>query len=344
MITGDQPATAAAIARRIGLHNGGDPVTIAATDVEHAPAHRLNEMAARADVFARVSPSQKLEIVRALQSAGLIVGMTGDGVNDGPALKAANLGIAMGTSATDVARELATVIVVDERLDRLIIAIEEGRAVFHNVRRSIQFLLATNLSEMAVVAAGIAVGANEVLTPRQLLWINLISDLWPSLALALERPSADLMARPPRNSHAPIVDDRALTQLALQGGALSAGSLAAYAGVLRGAPHNAASTVAFLSLTAGQLLHAYNVRTASGASGHNRQLDAAIVSSLALQTCALTVAPLRRVMGLAPIRAFEAAFGLIGALVPALTLGWSAQMRRGHANHGSSLTPFAAPV
>src|SRR5919106_1340517 len=173
MITGDQPTTAAAVALSIGLAVGEPMVIVEGSQVETLPLADLSRLAARAHVFARVSPGQKLKIVRAFQDAGLIVGMTGDGVNDAPALKAANLGIAVGESATDVAREIAAVVVPDGRLERLAVAVQEGRSVFENVQRSIHYLLSTNMSETAVIAAGVTAGINDVVTPRPLLWNNL---------------------------------------------------------------------------------------------------------------------------------------------------------------------------
>jgi len=324
MITGDQPTTAAAVARRIGL-NVGEPMGIVeGSQVERLSIAELGRLAARAHVFARVSPAQKLKIVGAFQHAGLIVGMTGDGVNDGPALKAANLGIAVGESATEVAREIAGVVVCDGQLERLAAAVDEGRSVFVNVQRSIHFLLSTNSSETAVIAAGVAAGIRDVLTPRQLLWINLISDLWPSLALAVEPPAPGLMDRSPRPPTASVVSSRDAIRLAFDGATLAAGSLAAYAwAALRHGPGPRAGSRAFLALTGGQLLHAYNVRARSESSERNRHLDAAVGVSLLLQVCAAMSPAGRRLLGLMPLGALDLAAVAVGAAAPFALTRWN---------------------
>jgi Ca2+-transporting ATPase len=321
MITGDQPATAAAVANSIGL-SGTDPVaTVEAADLEGEAAPQLEDIAARAHVFARVSPAQKLKIVQALQRAGLVVGMTGDGVNDGPALKAANLGIAMGESATEVAKEIAGAVVLDDRAERLADAVREGRAVYRNVQRSIDFLLATNLSEIAVIAGGVGIAGRDIVTPRQLLWLNLISDLWPSLALALEPAGQDLLHRPPRRHTDGIVNRKRAVGLSADAARLAAGSLAAYGfGIVRHGsgvhPAARAGTQAFLALTGGQLLHALNVRGSGDGPSRNRHLDAAVATSLLLQVAAITVPGLRRLLGLTTIDLIDMAAVAAGAVVP----------------------------
>ena len=164
----------------------------------------MRALVKRAQVFARVSPAHKLQIVQALQDAGKVVAMTGDGINDGPALKAADVGIAMGRTGTDIAREVADVVLEKDNLDTLIIAIRDGRTIYLNIRKSVHFFLATNLSEIMLTFTAIAVGLGSPLTAAQLLWINLISDIFPGLALAMEAPEPDILERPPRDPQRPI--------------------------------------------------------------------------------------------------------------------------------------------
>jgi Ca2+-transporting ATPase len=315
MITGDQPGTAAAIARAIGL-SGHEPLEIVeGTRLTVDDNGLLDDAIARAHVFARVSPAQKLQIVRALQRTGQIVGMTGDGVNDGPALKAANLGIVIGDSATDLAKEVASLVVPDGRPDCLAAALLEGRAVCRNIRRSVHFLAATNFSETVLVAAGIAIGHPEVLTPRQLLWINVVSDLWPSLALTLEAPSDDLMNEAPRAPHVGIVSRDDFSRLALEGAVLAGGAITAYGSTLAARP-TAAPTTAFVGLTTSQLLQAWVMR-GSFRSAPNIQLNLAVITSLLVQALALVWSPLRRLMGMAPLNVTELLRAIGCAVLPA---------------------------
>jgi len=178
-------------------------------------------------VFARVSPAHKLQIVQALQRVGKVVAMTGDGINDSPALKAADIGIAMGHPGTEVAREVADVVLEDDNLETLVIAISHGRTIYHNIRKSVRFLLATNLSEIMVIVTGLSLGLGQPLNAMQLLWINLLSDIAPGLALALEPPEPDVMQQPPRNPAEPILTSADYKRIASEAAVLSGGALGA---------------------------------------------------------------------------------------------------------------------
>ena len=199
MITGDQSPTAHAIGRQLNLSGSERLDILDSTHLETVEPEMLAALAQRVHVFARVSPSHKLRIVEALQRAGKVVAMTGDGINDGPALKAADIGIAMGRSGTDVAREVADVVLEDDNLETLIVAVSQGRTIYANIRKSVHFLLSTNISEITVMFGAIALGLGQPLNPMQLLWINLITDIFPGLALALEPPEPDVLENPPRD-------------------------------------------------------------------------------------------------------------------------------------------------
>ncbi len=186
MITGDQSATAYAVGRKLDLSAGKPLKLLESPRLETLDETALSALVEGLHVFARVSPKHKLQIVRALQKAGRVVAMTGDGINDGPALKAANIGVAMGASGTDAARSVADVVLEDDNLQTMITAIEQGRTIHGNIRKTVHFLLATNLTEIEVMFIGIALGLGELLNPMQLLWINLISDIFPGLALSVE--------------------------------------------------------------------------------------------------------------------------------------------------------------
>lgn len=315
MITGDQSPTAYAIGKSLNLGGGDHLEILDSTHLSKIDPEVMKALSEKVHVFARVSPAHKLQIVQALQRAGRVVAMTGDGINDGPALKAADIGIAMGHTGTDVAREVADVVLEDDNLETMIIAVRHGRTIYNNIRKSVRFLLATNMSEIMVMFVAMTAGLGQPLNSMQLLWINLISDIFPGLALALEPPEPDVLSRPPRDPEEPIIKPADFKRIGLEAGILSAGALGAYAyGLARYGAGPAAGTMAFMSLSTGQLLHALSCRSEThrivGPNGlpPNRYLQWALAGSLALQGLSLAVPGLRGFLGLAPI-------GLIDGLV-----------------------------
>jgi Ca2+-transporting ATPase len=325
MITGDQSNTAYAVGRRLDLGDGAALEVLDSTSLDKVDPQLLAGMVRRVNVFARVSPAHKLQIVQALQRAGKVVAMTGDGINDSPALKAADIGVAMGGSGTDAARSVADVVLADDELRTMAVAVQEGRTIYSNIRKSIHFLLATNLSEIEVMLAGVALGLGEPLSPMQLLWINLISDIFPGLALALEPPEPDVLKRPPRDPDQPIISATDLRRLGIESGVISAGALASYAyAALRYGAGPRAGTHAFMTLTIGQLLHALSCRsedtTIYRREGRppNRYLDVALGASLGVQVLANFMPGLRGLLGLTRIGLLDAAVIAAGATLPLL--------------------------
>jgi Ca2+-transporting ATPase len=308
MITGDQSATAYAIGKELALSGNGHLHLLESAHLVKATEDGSSPSCENVDVFARVSPAHKLQIVQSLQRAGKVVAMTGDGINDGPALKAADIGIAMGRGGTDVAREVADVVLEDDNLETLIVAMSQGRTIYRNIRKSVHFLLATNLSEMIVAAAAITTGLGHPLTAMQLLWINLISDIAPGLALALEPAEPDVMQQPPRNPDEPIISTNDLRTIGWESAAISAGAFGAYGyGLSRYGMGAQASTLAFTSLATGQLLHAITARSETQSvfdttpRPGNPYLSAALIGSFGLQALTLMVPGLRSLLGLTPI-------------------------------------------
>jgi P-type Ca2+ transporter type 2C len=310
MITGDQSPTAYAIGKELALSPNGHLEILDSTHLANLDPTVMKALAEKVHIFARVSPAHKLEIVQALQRSGKVVAMTGDGINDGPALKAADIGIAMGNTGTDVAREVADVVLEDDNLETMIVAISQGRTIYTNIRKSVHFLLSTNLSEIMVMFTAIAAGLGQPLNAMQLLWINLISDIFPGLALALEPPEPEVLSQPPRSPEEPIVKTADFQRIAFESAALSAGALGAYGyGLLRHGAGPRAGTLAFTSLTAGQLLHAvtsrsetHSVVSGGGASlPANPYLKTALVGSFAVQALTLVVPGLRGLLGLTPV-------------------------------------------
>jgi P-type Ca2+ transporter type 2C len=310
MITGDQSPTAYAIGKELKLSRTDHLEILDSTDLTQLPPKALEALSDKVNVFARVSPANKLQIVQALQLAGRTVAMTGDGMNDAPALKSANVGVAMGTTGIDVAREVADIVLEDDQLETLIVAVSEGRTIYTNIRKSVHFLLATNLSEIMVEMVAIALGLGEPLNAIQLLWLNLLSDIFPGLALALEAPEPDVLQHPPRRPDEPIIPAGDFGHIALEAGLLSASTLAAYGyGIVRYGIGPKASTIAFMSLTSGQLLHAMTCRTqqhsifdvGKTALPANPYLVTALVGSFGLQFLATSIPWLRTLLRIEPL-------------------------------------------
>jgi Ca2+-transporting ATPase len=312
MITGDQTPTAYAVGKELNLSQG-EPIEIFdSTRIDEVDPEVLKSLCTRVQVFSRVSPAHKLQIVYALQKAGRVVGMTGDGINDGPALKAADIGIAMGHTGTDVAREVADVVLEDDNLQTMIVAISQGRTIYFNIRKTIHYLLSTNMSEIMVMFAGTAAGLGQPLNAMQLLWINLVSDIFPGLGLALEPPEPDVLSRPPRDPGEPIIQKKDFKRITFESAMLSSGALGAYGyGIARYGFGPRASTLAFMGLTYGQIIHALSCRSKErslfsqfrerGSSPPNRYFQVAIGGTLALQTLSFLIPGLRNLLQITPL-------------------------------------------
>lgn len=327
MITGDQSSTAYSVGKRLGLNGvqGKSLEIIDSGHLEKLDPSVLAGLVGQAAIFSRVSPAHKLRIVEALQRSGKVVAMTGDGVNDGPALKAANIGVTLGEKGTDVARSVADVILADDDLQTMVTAIREGRAIYDNIGKSLHFLLSTNLSEIEVMLVSVVLGGAEILNPMQLLWINLITDIFPALALALDPPEADVLKRPPRDPNAAIVSRSDYAKLIRESSIITAGALGVYGySRLRYGPGQNAGTHAFMSLTFAQLLHAYRCRSEHSSifdaksRPANRYLDSAIGLSALMQALAAAWPPLRGLLRLGPITAADMIAILAGAGLPLL--------------------------
>ena len=202
MITGDHPLTARHIALALGISENGAFIT--GTELDGCSDTELRRMAGDISVFARVSPAHKIRLVQALQEEGNVVAMTGDGVNDAPALKKADIGLAMGITGTDVAKEASQMVLLDDNFATIVAAVQEGRVVYDNVRRFIKYLLTSNASEVAVMLFGPLLGMPLPLMPLQILWMNLVTDGLPALALGVEPAEEDVMRRPPQAATASI--------------------------------------------------------------------------------------------------------------------------------------------
>ncbi len=269
MITGDQEATAAEIGRQLGLDTDpkGRPMRTAhGRELAGLGPAGWQRIAAEASVFARVSPEHKLRIVEALQVRGEVVAMTGDGVNDAPALKKADIGVAMGIKGTEVAKEAAAMVITDDNFTTIVGAVEQGRIIYSNILRFVHYLFSCNLAEILVVFAALMVGWPLPLFALQILWLNMITDVFPAMALALEPSSPDAMRRPPRDPREPLVTPRFVWLIGWQGLLLSAVTLLAFFLGMRwygteGTGLRHATTLSFMTLALAQVFHAFNARS-----------------------------------------------------------------------------------
>jgi Ca2+-transporting ATPase len=321
MLTGDQRLTAEAVGRQLGLLGGGERV-IEGREMEALSGDDLREAVAEAGAFSRTTPEHKLRIVEALQARGEIVAMLGDGINDAPALRKADVGVAMGTRGTDVAREAAAIVLRDDRFETIAAAVEEGRVIFDNIHKFVFYLFSCNVAEVLVLLAAGVAGLPLPLLPLQLLWLNMITDTFPALALALEPAEADVMYRPPRDPDEAILSRRFLSRIAAYGALITAPTLAAFVWGLAQAPAHA-STMAFMTLALAQIAHLGNARRA-GPVLERLQLVAnpyalgAVGLAVALQIAALHVDPLPALLGVVPLAPGEWAIVVTLSALPAV--------------------------
>jgi P-type Ca2+ transporter type 2C len=343
LITGDQGRTAVAVGRELGLARNGHLRVLEASELAAMNEDVLRGVVREVDIFARVAPAHKYRIVRALQANGEVVAMTGDGINDGPALKAADAGLAMGARGTDLARDLADVVLLDDDFGSIVAAVKQGRTIHANIRKALRFLLSTNLSELLVTAAATAAGGYQPLAPLHLLWVNLLTDVLPALALGVEPAERDVMRRAPHGADESILSSRAMASISTAGAAIAGLGLGAYGLGLRWyGPGPATSTLTLTTLVSSQLAYAIACRSEAGPGlrglPQNPALIAALGGTLALQAGAVLASPLRAVLGTAALDsrgwAVVAAGGLASlgageAIKSALGSGARGRSRRG---------------
>ena len=328
MITGDHPKTAASIGRDLGIVEDRDARALTGADIDRMSEDEFRAAVREVDVYARVAPEHKLRIVDALQDDGLVVAMTGDGVNDAPALKSADIGVAMGITGTEVTKEAGEMILADDNYATIVDAVQKGRGIFDNIRKFLRFLLSSNMGEVITVFFGVVLagviglaGSSETglavpLLATQILWINLVTDSAPALAMGVDPEDGDLMARKPRNPKAPIIDRHMWARVLFIGVAMGAVTLLTIdmflpGGLLTIAPGSldVARTAGFTTLVLAQLFNALNSRSDDhSAFDHifsNHWLWAAIALAVVLQVAVVHVPFMQTAFGTAPLDALH---------------------------------------
>ncbi|MCW5887281.1 MAG: cation-translocating P-type ATPase [Anaerolineales bacterium] len=329
MITGDYPQTARAIAMQIGLVGESNNQVIAGAELNEMSDEQLQEAIKTTSVFARVSPEHKVRIVRALRANGNIVAMTGDGVNDAPALKQADIGVAMGITGTDVAKETADMVLTDDNYSSIVSAVEQGRVIYSNIRKFVFFLLSCNTAEIMIIFMAIMMGLPSPLAPIQLLWLNLLTDGAPALALGTEKGDPDIMKLPPRRKDEPIIDGEMRLGIGIQTVVKTAVTLTAYIlglqmfPVAGGGENLTASTMAFMTLGLCELVRAYTARSEHysmfyGGLFSNKNMNVAVLISTVLLLIVVFFPPLQGVFDTTSLTWLQWEIVLPLALLPAV--------------------------
>ena len=319
MITGDHIATAKAIAKDLGILTAVDKA-ITGEELNKLSDIELEKNIKLYSVFARVTPEHKVRIVKAWQKTGAVVAMTGDGVNDSPALKNADIGIAMGEGGTDVAKNAADMILVDDNFSTIVKAVRQGRNIYDNIRKAIHFLLSTNIGEIVTIFLGLLMGVQSPLLAIQLLWVNLVTDSLPAIALGLEKEEDGIMQRKPRDSKKSIFADGLWNIIILEG--IMIGSLTLFAFSLGNKMYNinVARTMAFVTLGLTELVHSFNIKSKESIfkAGlfENKYLIASFIGGTILQTIVVIVPVFANVFKLCPLNMTQWLYTILISISP----------------------------
>ncbi len=329
MITGDHQTTAAAIAKKIGIL-GNHGLVLNGRQLSAMSDEQLVRIVDDIRVCARVSPEHKLRIVKALQSKGHVVAMTGDGVNDAPAVKAADIGIAMGITGTDVTKEASSLILTDDNFATIVKAIEQGRGIYENIRKFIRYMLASNVGEILTMFIAVMLGMPLPLVPIMILWVNLVTDGLPAMALGVDQSEDDLMKQKPRPAKESVFARGLGWKIVSRGIMIGLCTLGAFWIVLRQDPGNAAvltqaQTVAFATLVMAQLIHVFDCRSSKSIFHRNifenKYLVLAVISSVILLLGVLYIEPLQPIFKTAALDLRDWAIVLVFAGIPTFVMG-----------------------
>lgn len=319
MITGDHLQTAKAIAKELGILRKGD-LAINGETLEKMSQQELERNIMRYSVFARVSPEHKVRIVKAFQSTGAVVAMTGDGVNDAPALKNADIGIAMGKGGTDVAKNASDMVLTDDNFVTIVEAVKQGRNIYDNIKKAVHFLLATNIGEIVAIFVGLLLGIKSPLLAIQLLWVNLVTDSLPAIALGLEKAENNIMNRLPRNPRKSLFADGLWGKITTEGVMIGVLTLVAFSIGNNLYSIEVGRTMAFLSLGILELVHSFNIKGEESIlkTGlfENRYLVGAFVLGTLLQVVVVVISPLAQIFDVVPLNSVQWLMTVIISILP----------------------------
>lgn len=319
MITGDHLQTAKAIAKELGILRKGD-LAINGETLEKMSQQELERDIMRYSVFARVSPEHKVRIVKAFQSTGAVVAMTGDGVNDAPALKNADIGIAMGKGGTDVAKNASDMVLTDDNFVTIVEAVKQGRNIYDNIKKAVHFLLATNIGEIVAIFVGLLLGIKSPLLAIQLLWVNLVTDSLPAIALGLEKAENNIMNRLPRNPRKSLFADGLWGKITTEGVMIGMLTLVAFSIGNNLYSIEVGRTMAFLSLGILEFVHSFNIKGEESIfkTGlfENRYLVGAFVLGTLLQVVVVVISPLAQIFDVVPLNSVQWLMTVIISILP----------------------------
>ena len=319
MITGDHILTAKAIATNLGILKK-DELAITGDELDKLSDRDLRKNIMKYSVFARVSPEHKVRIVKAFQSTGAVVAMTGDGVNDAPALKIADIGVSMGKNGTDVAKNASDMILTDDNFVTIVEAIKEGRHIYENIKRAIHFLLATNIGEIVTIFVGLLLGLDSPLLAIQLLWINLVTDSFPAIGLGLEKADKHIMDRKPINHKKGIFSNGLLNKIFFEGCMIGILTLISFYIGKTNYSLDVARTMAFASLGMLELFHSLNLRSDNSLFEvglfKNKYLSLCIAISLILQILVIVITPIANIFNVVPLNSTQWIYVIIISIIP----------------------------
>ena len=335
MITGDHLKTATAIAKELGILNRGD-MSIDGASLEKMTQTELEDNIMRYSVFARVSPEHKVRIVKAFKAKGKIVAMTGDGVNDSPALKNADIGIAMGKGGTDVAKNAADMILTDDNFVTIVEAVKEGRTIYDNIKKAVHFLIATNIGEIVTIFMGLVFGIKSPLLAIQLLWVNLVTDSLPAIAIGLEKPEKNIMNRLPRNPQKSLFADGLWSSIILEGIMMGMLTLFAFSMGNKLWGLDVGRTMAFVAIGLIELVHSLNIKSNESIfkSGifENKYLVGAFVLGAFMQIVVVIVPGLAKIFSLSPLNSIQWIATILISVMPVVIMELQKMLRGARVN------------
>jgi Ca2+-transporting ATPase len=319
MITGDHIATAKAIAKELNILKNGEKA-ITGQELDQMTDETLKDEIKNASVFARVSPEHKVRIVKAWQKTGAVVAMTGDGVNDSPALKNADIGIAMGKTGTDVAKNASDMILADDNFITIVEAVKQGRNIYDNIKKAIHFLLATNIGEIVTIFMGLVLGFKSPLLAIQLLWVNLVTDSLPAIALGLEPAEKDIMNRKPVNSRKGLFADGLWSKIITEGILIGALTLVAFSIGNKWYGLEVGRTMAFVAIGVLELVHSFNIKSDKSIFKvgilENKFLLGSFILGVFVQTIVVIIPMLANIFKLVPLNFIQWGITLLISIIP----------------------------